>query len=99
MSPAERQNTVVVPTYNEADNLEPLTAAVLAAAPAGTGILVVDDSSPDGTGEVADRLAAADERISVLHRAGKEGLGPAYVAGFRRALDDGAARIVQMDAD
>lgn len=99
MSPAELPNRVVVPTYNEADNLEPLVAAVLAAAPAGTGILVVDDASPDGTGEVADRLAAGDDRIAVLHRAGKEGLGPAYVAGFRRALELGAERVVQMDAD
>ncbi len=65
-------NRVVIPTYNEADNLEPLLAAVLAVALAGAGILVVDDSSPDGTGEIADRLAADDERISVLHRAGKE---------------------------
>ena len=99
MSPSHLPNRVVVPTYNEADNLEPLLEAVLAAAPEGTGILVVDDSSPDGTGEIADRLAAADERIAVLHRAGKEGLGPAYVAGFGRALELGAERIVQMDAD
>ncbi len=90
---------VVLPTYNEADNLEAITAAVLDAAPAGTGVLVVDDGSPDGTGEIADRLAAADERIDVLHRHTKEGLGPAYVAGFHRALDSGAERIVQMDAD
>ncbi|MEZ5073346.1 MAG: polyprenol monophosphomannose synthase [Solirubrobacterales bacterium] len=91
--------TVVLPTYNEADNVEAIAAAVLAAAPEGTGVLVVDDASPDGTGAIADRLAAADERIRVLHRAGKQGLGPAYVAGFRRALADGAERIVQMDAD
>lgn len=90
---------VVLPTYNEADNLEPITAAILEAAPRGTAILVVDDASPDGTGEIADRLAAADARISVLHRAGKEGLGPAYVAGFGRVLAEGAERIVQMDAD
>lgn len=91
--------TVVLPTYNEADNVEAIAAAVLAAAPEGTGVLVVDDASPDGTGAIADRLAAADERIRVLHRAGKQGLGPAYVAGLRRALADGAERIVQMDAD
>ncbi len=96
---ANLPNRVVVPTYNEADNLEPLTAAVLAAAPNGTGILVVDDASPDGTGELADELAAGDERITVLHRAGKEGLGPAYVAGHQRALALGAERVVQMDAD
>jgi dolichol-phosphate mannosyltransferase len=89
----------VLPTYNEADNLEPIVAAVLDAAPRGTGILVVDDASPDGTGEIADRLAAADARVAVLHRAGKEGLGPAYVAGFHRVLAEGAERIVQMDAD
>jgi dolichol-phosphate mannosyltransferase len=90
---------VVLPTYNEADNLEPIVEAVLAAAPPDTGILVVDDSSPDGTGEIADRLAAADERVAVLHRSAKEGLGPAYVAGFQRVLAEGALRIVQMDAD
>jgi dolichol-phosphate mannosyltransferase len=90
---------VVLPTYNEADNLEPITAAILDAAPDGTGILVVDDSSPDGTGEIADRLASADARIAVLHRASKDGLGPAYVAGFHRVLVEGAERILQMDAD
>lgn len=90
---------VVLPTFNEADNLETIAAAILEAAPEGTGILVVDDASPDGTGEIADRLAAVDDRIEVLHRHAKEGLGPAYVAGFRRALASGAERIVQMDAD
>lgn len=99
MDPAELPIRVVIPTYNEADNLEPLVAAVLAAAPAGTGILVVDDASPDGTGPLADRLAAADERIAVLHRVAKEGLGPAYVAGFGRALELGARLLVQIDAD
>ena len=64
---------VVLPTFNEAENLEPLSAAVLAAAPEGTGILVVDDASPDGTGELADRLAAADRRIDVLHRSEQAG--------------------------
>ncbi len=90
---------VVLPTFNEADNLETIVAAVLDAAPEGTGVLVVDDASPDGTGDLADRLAAADDRIDVLHRDRKEGLGPAYVAGFHRALSAGAERIVQMDAD
>jgi dolichol-phosphate mannosyltransferase len=90
---------VVLPTYNEADNLESLVVAVLAAAPEGTGILIVDDDSPDGTGAIADRLAAADPRVDVLHRELKQGLGPAYVAGFGRALAAGAERIVQMDAD
>jgi dolichol-phosphate mannosyltransferase len=97
--PAPLPIRVVLPTYDEAENLEPLTAAVLAASPDGTGILVVDDRSPDGTGAIADRLAAADERVEVLHRPRKEGLGPAYVAGFARALAGGAERIVQMDAD
>ena len=97
--PAPLPIRVVLPTYNEAENLESLAEAVLAAAPAGTGILVVDDASPDGTGAIADRLAAADDRIEVLHRTRKEGLGPAYVAGFARALAGGAERIVQMDAD
>jgi dolichol-phosphate mannosyltransferase len=97
--PAPLPIRVVLPTYNEAENLESLAEAVLAAAPAGTGILVVDDASPDGTGAIADRLGADDERIEVLHRSRKEGLGPAYVAGFARALAGGAERIVQMDAD
>lgn len=90
---------VVLPTFNEADNLEPIVAAILDSAPEGTGILVVDDSSPDGTGEIADRLAAADPRVRVMHRTAKEGLGPAYVAGFGRVLAEGAELIVQMDAD
>ena len=97
--PAPLPIRVVLPTYNEADNLESITAAVLEAAPEGTGILVVDDASPDGTGRLADRLAAADPRIEVLHRAEKRGLGPAYVAGFGWALAGDATRIVQMDAD
>ena len=102
MSAAEPRSLpirVVLPTYNEADNLEAIVTAVLAAAPEGTGILVVDDASPDGTGDLARRLAADDDRIDVLHRDRKEGLGPAYVAGFHRALAAGADRIVQMDAD
>jgi dolichol-phosphate mannosyltransferase len=90
---------VVLPTYNEAENVERLLAAVLAKLPPAARILVVDDSSPDGTGEIADRLAAADERIRVLHREQKEGLGPAYIAGFREALAGGAGLILEMDAD
>ncbi|HET6830490.1 MAG TPA: polyprenol monophosphomannose synthase [Solirubrobacterales bacterium] len=97
--PPELPIRVVLPTYNEADNLESLVPAVLAAAPGGTGILIVDDASPDGTGAIADGLAAADERVEVMHRPRKEGLGPAYIAGFARALGAGAERIVQMDAD
>ena len=90
---------LVLPTYDEAENLEPLVTAARSSLPAGSRILVVDDSSPDGTGEVADRLAAADDRVEVLHRASKEGIGPAYVAGFRRALAGGAELVMQMDAD
>jgi dolichol-phosphate mannosyltransferase len=89
---------VVLPTYNEADNLEPISAAILAALPGAT-LLIVDDASPDGTGVLADRLAEGDPRVQVLHRAGKEGLGRAYRHGFRVALDGGAGIIVQMDAD
>jgi dolichol-phosphate mannosyltransferase len=90
---------LVLPTYNEAENLEPLVAASLDKLPPDSRVLIVDDSSPDGTGEIADRLAVSDERVEVLHRAGKEGLGPAYLAGFRRALDGGAGLILEMDAD
>ena len=97
---ADREPTwVVLPTYNEAENIEAFVEAVLSAVPALTRILIVDDNSPDGTGRRADRLAERDGRVSVLHRPRKEGLGPAYVAGFRRALEGGAERIVEMDAD
>ena len=89
---------VVVPTYNEAENLRPLTVAILAALPTAT-ILVVDDSSPDGTGAIADELAAADPRVRVRHRAAKQGLGRAYLDGFSVALSGGAGVVVQMDAD
>ncbi len=90
---------IVLPTYNEVGNLEPFTKAVLALEPP-VSILVVDDNSPDGTGVLADRLqAAAPGRIHVLHRAKKEGLGTAYIAGFRQALELGAERIFEMDAD
>src|SRR5687768_8362179 len=99
MSAAPPDVRVVLPTYNEAENLERIVTAVLAAAPEVGGVLVVDDASPDGTGEIADRMAAADPRVAVLHRPGKAGLGPAYVAGFRRVLDEGAELVVQMDAD
>jgi dolichol-phosphate mannosyltransferase len=87
---------VVVPTYNERENLSHMAAAVTHQ---GYRLLVVDDSSPDGTGELAARLAATDPRVSVLVRPKKEGLGPAYVAGFDRALADGGDVIVEMDAD
>ena len=89
---------VVLPTYNEAANLEAIAAAILNAVPAGR-LLVVDDNSPDGTGDIADRIALLDARVSVLHRRGKEGLGRAYLDGFRAALHDKADVVVQMDAD
>jgi dolichol-phosphate mannosyltransferase len=89
---------IVLPTYNEADNIGPITAAILAALPAAT-LLVVDDGSPDGTGDLADRLAAADPRVRVRHRPAKQGLGRAYLDGFGVALDGGATVVVQMDAD
>jgi dolichol-phosphate mannosyltransferase len=89
---------VVLPTYDEAANLPGITAAILAALPEAT-LLVVDDNSPDGTGAIADGLAAADPRVRVRHRPGKQGLGPAYLDGFRVALDGGAGIVIQMDAD
>jgi dolichol-phosphate mannosyltransferase len=90
---------LILPTYNEAANIEALVAAARRRLPGSARILVVDDSSPDGTGEIADRIAAADEAVGVLHRSAKQGLGPAYVDGFREALDGGAALVAQMDAD
>jgi dolichol-phosphate mannosyltransferase len=89
---------VVLPTYDEAENVGPMTAAILEALPEAR-VLVVDDSSPDGTGEIADGLAAADQRIRVRHRAAKQGLGRAYLDGFTIALEGGATSVVQMDAD
>jgi dolichol-phosphate mannosyltransferase len=94
---------LILPTYDEAENIERIVAAALAqlasAAPAGYRVLVVDDQSPDGTGRLADRLAAADPHVEVLHRTDRDGLGPAYLAGFRHALANGAQRILEMDAD
>ena len=90
---------LVLPTYNEAENLEPLVAAARAKLPPSAQVLIVDDSSPDGTGEIADRLAEQHENVQVLHRARKEGLGPAYIAGFRRALAGGAGLVLEMDSD
>jgi dolichol-phosphate mannosyltransferase len=89
---------VVLPTYDEADNLPGISARILDVLPGAT-LLVVDDASPDGTGHLAEQLAAADPRIRVHHRPGKKGLGRAYLDGFGVALDGGAERIVQMDAD
>ena len=89
---------MVIPTYNEHENIERLATEVLSK-DNSIHILIVDDNSPDGTGELADRMAAADDRIHVLHRKGKLGLGSAYREGFRLAIDQGADYIVEMDAD
>ena len=88
--------TVCLPTYNEIENLERMVRALGAH---GVRVLVIDDSSPDGTGELADRLAAELDYVEVLHRECKEGLGPAYLAGFKRALADGAELILEVDCD
>jgi dolichol-phosphate mannosyltransferase len=89
---------VVLPTYEEAENLPGVAAAILAALPGAT-LLVVDDNSPDGTGVIADELAAANARVRVRHRPAKAGIGRAYLDGFRVALDAGATSLLQMDAD
>ena len=89
---------VILPTYDEAENIGPISAAILTSMPEAT-LLVVDDGSPDGTGELADALAAADPRIKVRHRTSKQGLGRAYLDGFGRAIEGGAGIVVQMDAD
>lgn len=88
---------VIIPTYNELENLPRIVPAVLAAA--DVEVLVADDNSPDGTGQLADEMAAADPRIHVMHRKGKEGLGAAYLAGFAWALERGYDVVVEMDAD
>ncbi len=93
---------LVLPTYNEAENIDPFVRAVipqLASAGVEHHLLVVDDNSPDGTGEIADALAEEFEPVEVLHRPGKQGLGRAYLDGFRRALDSGADYVLEMDAD
>ena len=96
---AGRDVWVVLPTYNERENIEPMVAAILAALPEAS-LLVVDDASPDGTGSIADTIAAREGRVNVLHRPGKEGLGVAYRDGFRWVLErPGVKAIVQMDAD
>jgi len=92
------RKVVVIPTYNEKENVREITRAVLDVDPENE-VLIVDDGSPDGTGAMADTMAAADTRVHVLHRACKAGIGPAYKAGFQRALELGADLIVQMDAD
>jgi dolichol-phosphate mannosyltransferase len=92
------KTTVVIPTYDERENVKAMAQAVLRQRD-GVDVLFVDDNSPDGTGEVLDEMAASDPRIGVLHREKKEGLGRAYVAGFIRALQSGADRVIQMDCD
>jgi dolichol-phosphate mannosyltransferase len=87
-----------MPTYNERENLEAMAGRVRASVP-DADLLVVDDNSPDGTGELADKLAAEDSHVQVLHRPGKGGLGAAYIAGFHWALDQGYDGVVEMDAD
>jgi dolichol-phosphate mannosyltransferase len=102
-SRSRRTPWVVLPTFNEAENVERIVVAVVAvleaAAPTGYRVLIVDDDSPDGTGDVADRLAAAHVGVEVLHRKEREGLGRAYVAGFRHALTRDAGYVLEMDAD
>ncbi|HWI00454.1 MAG TPA: polyprenol monophosphomannose synthase [Propionibacteriaceae bacterium] len=97
--PAGRERTlVIIPTYNESENIERIIARTRAAVP-HADILVADDNSPDGTGKLADALAAADDRIHVMHRLGKEGLGAAYLAGFEWGLNNDYDILVEMDAD
>jgi dolichol-phosphate mannosyltransferase len=91
--------TVCLPTYDERDNLEPMVRALGEVLRPGDRVLVIDDSSPDGTGAIADRLAAELDWVDVLHRPRKEGLGRAYLDGFRRALADGAELVLEMDCD
>jgi dolichol-phosphate mannosyltransferase len=90
---------VCLPTYNERDNLEPMVRALADVLPEGGRVLVIDDNSPDGTGEIADRLAAELPWLDVLHRPEKQGLGRAYVAGFHRALAEEADLVLEMDCD
>jgi dolichol-phosphate mannosyltransferase len=90
---------LVIPTYNEAANVEAIVDAALAQLPTDRRLLIVDDSSPDGTGRIAERLADGREDVAVLHRPQKRGLGPAYIAGLREALSGGAELIAHMDAD
>jgi len=94
---------LILPTYNEAENIEAIVSAsaetLAAASPDGFRILIVDDGSPDGTGQIGDRLAAERSEVEVLHRTSREGLGPAYLAGFEHALSSGAGFVMEMDSD
>jgi dolichol-phosphate mannosyltransferase len=98
MPPANPRIWIIVPTYNERDNIGPITEAVLEVVPEAH-VLIVDDGSPDGTGELADKMAVANPAIAVLHRGAKQGLGRAYVAAFREVMARGADIVIQMDAD
>ena len=98
MKPTDNRTLVVIPTYNERENIAEIAARVLRST-TGVDVLVVDDNSPDGTGALASALASGHDRINVLHRAGKEGLGAAYRAGFEWGLERGYERLVEMDAD
>lgn len=92
--------TIVIPTYNEAENLPNIAAALFNLPISDLRLLVVDDNSPDGTGEIAENLGNKyQKRVSVLHRRGKQGIGTAYIQGFQKAISEGAKTIVQMDAD
>jgi dolichol-phosphate mannosyltransferase len=93
------KSVVVIPTYNEAENLPKMVSALFSLPQENLNLLIVDDSSPDGTGKIADDLKALNPRIDVMHRQGKLGLGSAYVQGFQKALTDGADIICQMDCD
>ncbi|WP_274555889.1 polyprenol monophosphomannose synthase [Streptomyces spiramyceticus] len=89
---------VIIPTYNEAENIKPIVSRVRSAVP-DAHVLVADDNSPDGTGKIADEIAVGDDQVHVLHRKGKEGLGAAYLAGFRWGIEHGYGVLVEMDAD
>jgi dolichol-phosphate mannosyltransferase len=95
--PKSSHAVVLLPTYNEVENLPRIVPAILAAAP--VDVMILDDASPDGTGDLADKLAGTEPRVQVVHRAAKQGLGAAYIDGFRRALAAGYTRIIEMDAD
>ena len=90
---------VVIPTYNEKENVEAMAAAVLAVLPESGTLLFLDDNSPDGTGDIIDGICRREPRVQVMHRAKKEGLGRAYVAGFAKALELGATHVIEMDCD
>ena len=99
MSTTAKRALIVIPTYNELENLRPITAEVLSRTPDNVHILVVDDGSPDGTGKLADQLSMENPRLHVLHRTEKQGLGPAYIAGFRWGFEQNFEQFIEMDAD